>query len=130
MKEAEPTAVRLRAVLAVTSWSAVLTATEAPMAPSEVVSPLVEESTPALWVAVAAYAPVRVSSEPVPRSAWVKTLEMPTATTGVTAIAPAEPLLAKVVMELSVRRRQGEVVRAGQRGAVADRRRVRCRSRC
>ena len=59
-------------------------------------------SAPAVWLAFAANAPVRVRSAPVPIVAEVVTFEIVTATAGVNAtLPPAAPIFAAFV-EVSV----------------------------
>ncbi len=92
MKVTKPTAEMSRAVPAVTVWLESPTATEAPIAtdlPS--VAPMAELLRVAVWSAVASSPPARVRVDPVPIVAPVETLEMPTATTGVTAMPPEAP---------------------------------------
>src|SRR3954447_22934220 len=97
VKETSPPAVRSRCVVALDVWLALTTATEAPIA-AEVpsLSPVAVVSAFAVWSAVALSAPPTVSSDPVPSPALVVTLEIETATTGVSPMLPAEPDSASV----------------------------------
>ena len=96
-----PPAASDRDVVAETAWLAIVSASDAPTAAVEAplaTAPEIVE-TDAVCDAVAPSAPPILVRDPAPSEAVVVTFEIDTDTAGVTATAPAAPILASVVIE-------------------------------